>query len=97
MANTTAKYETIFIVNPKLDEENTKGIVEKFKTLIEANGELNEVDEWGRRRLAYEINDEREGYYVLINFQSNTDFPAELDRVYKITEGIMRSIIIVKE
>lgn len=97
MANVTAKYETIFIVSPKLDEEATKAIVERFKALIEANGTLNEVEEWGKRRLAYEINDEREGYYVLINFTAQTDFPAELDRVYKITEEIMRSIIIVKE
>lgn len=97
MANVTKKYETIFIVNPKLDEEATKGVIEKFKALIEANGTLNEVEEWGKRRLAYEIDDEREGYYVLMSFTSKTDFPAELDRVYKITEGIMRSIIIVKE
>lgn len=96
MAN-TSKYETIFIVNPKLDEESTKAVIERFTQLIEANGTIDEIDEWGRRRLAYEIDDEREGYYVLINFTSGTDFPAELDRVYKITEGIMRSIIIVKE
>lgn len=96
MAN-TAKYETIFIVNPKLDEETTKATVERFKSLIETNGTIDEIDEWGKRRLAYEINDEREGYYVLIRFTSGTELPAELDRVYKITEGIMRSIIINKD
>lgn len=96
MAN-TSKYETIFIVSPKLDEDATKAMVERFTQLIEANGTIDEVDEWGRRRLAYEIDDEREGYYVLVHFTSSPDFPAELDRVYKITEGIMRSIIIAKE
>lgn len=91
------KYETIFIVNPKFDEESTKAIVERFKQLITDNGTITEIDEWGKRRLAYEINDEREGYYVLINFTSEKEFPAELDRVYKITEGIIRSIIISKD
>jgi small subunit ribosomal protein S6 len=97
MANTSAKYETVFIIDPKFDEEATKGVIEKFKALIEASGTLDGVEEWGRRRLAYEINDEREGYYVLMNFTSKTDFPAELDRVYKITEGVMRSIIIARK
>lgn len=97
MATTISKYETIFIVSTSFDEESTRDIVNKFKELIEANGTLESVDEWGRRRLAYEINDERDGFYVLMNFTAPTTFPAELDRVYKITEGIMRSIIIVKE
>ena len=91
------KYETIFIIDPKLDEEATKAMVERFKGLIEQNATLEEVDEWGKRRLAYEINDEREGYYVLINFSSAPEFPAELNRIYKITDGIMRSIVIAKE
>lgn len=97
MATTISKYETIFIVSTSFDEESTRDIVNKFKELIEANGTLESVDEWGRRRLAYEINDERDGFYVLMNFTAPTTFPAELDRIYKITEGIMRSIIIVKE
>lgn len=97
MSKVVSKYETIFIVDPKIDEESTREIINKSKELIEANGTLDGVDEWGKRRLAYEINDEREGYYVLMNFTAPTSFPQELDRVYKITEGIMRSIIIVKE
>ena len=97
MAKIKGKYETIFIVSSLLDEESTAAVVERFKTLIEQNAEIGEVDEWGKRRLAYEINDEREGHYVLINFESDTDFPAELDRIYKITDGIMRSIIICKD
>ncbi len=91
------KYETIFVIDPKLDEEATKAMVERFKGLIEQNATLEEVDEWGKRRLAYEINDEREGYYVLINFASAPEFPAELNRIYKITDGIMRSIVVAKE
>ena len=91
------KYETIFIIDPKLDEEATKAMVERFKGLIEQNATLEEVDEWGKRRLAYEINDEREGYYVLINFSAAPEFPAELNRIYKITDGIMRAIVVAKE
>ena len=65
--------------------------------LIEANGTIDSIDEWGKRRLAYPINDEEEGVYTVINFTSEPSFPAELDRVYKITEGVMRSLIIAHE
>ncbi|MEG0091206.1 MAG: 30S ribosomal protein S6 [Oscillospiraceae bacterium] len=88
------KYESTMVISTKQDEETIKGLVEKFKTLIEANGTLVSVDEWGKRRLAYLINKESEGYYVLFTFESNSDFPAELDRVYKITEGLLRTMII---
>ena len=91
------KYETVFIVNPDLDEEKTQAVVDKFKSLIEEAGTIDAIDVWGKRKLAYEINDKTEGYYVLINFSAKPDFPAELDRVYKITEDIMRSLIIRKE
>jgi len=89
-------YETIFIVDTALGEEAVSSIVEKFKGLISSNGEIESVDEWGKRRLAYEINDLKEGFYVLINFKSEPTFPAELERVYKITEGLIRSIIVRK-
>ena len=81
------KYETIFVLDSTKTEDEITALVEKFKSLIEANGEIESVDEWGKRRLAYPINDLTEGYYVLINFKSGTDFPAELERVYGITEG----------
>ena len=97
MAKVNGKYETIFIVNPNLGEEAIAAIVEKFKTLIADNGTVESVDDWGKRRMAYEINDLREGYYTLIQFESAPNFPAELDRVYKITDGIMRSIIISRD
>ena len=80
-----------------LDDEATAALVGKFKSLIEANGTIDSIDEWGKRRLAYPINDENEGVYTVINFTSEPDFPAELDRVYKITEGVMRSLIVAKE
>ena len=72
-------------------------IRDRFKTLIEQNATLDSVDEWGKRRLAYPINDETDGYYVLYNFESAPSFIAELDRIYKITDGVLRSIIVRKE
>ena len=97
MPKITGKYETIFIVNATLTEEAIKGLVEKFTNLIAANGEIAKVEEWGKRRMAYAIDDMPEGYYTLVEFDSTPDFPAELDRVYKITDGIIRSIIVAKE
>lgn len=90
-------YETIFIVDATLDEETVTGLKDKFTSLIEKNGELESVDEWGKRRLAYEIKDRTEGFYTLVDFTSDSDFPKELDRQYKITEGILRTIIIRKD
>ena len=92
-----AKYETMLITTATLDDEAIAALVGKFKSLIEANGTIDSIDEWGKRRLAYPINDENEGIYTVINFTSEPDFPAELDRVYKITEGVMRSLIVAKE
>ena len=95
MAKTLANYELMYIIDLDKGEENITAIVEKFKTLIEANGTLNEQEEIGKRRLAYLINDKSDGYYVLVKFQSTPEFPAELDRVMNITDGIMRSLITV--
>ena len=96
MAKVNSSYETIFVVDLTLGEDGVKGLVEKFTSLIAANGEVSEVNEWGKRRLAYPINDMNEGYYVLVNFTAPAEFPAELERIFGITEGIMRSIIIKK-
>ena len=95
MAKTTEKYELMYIIDLDKGEEEISALVEKFKALIEANGTLLELEEMGRRKLAYLINDKPEGYYVLAKFQSAPEFPAELDRVLKITDGIMRSLITV--
>lgn len=97
MANVTGKYESVLIVSLKNGEEAVATTVEKFKALIEQNATLESVDEWGKRRLAYPINDETDGYYVLYNFESAPSFIAELDRIYKITDGVLRSIIVRKE
>ena len=91
------KYETLLVLNTKEVDEGNKALIEKFSNLIAQNGTVDNVDEWGKRRLAYEIDDETEGYYVQIDFTSEPEFPAELDRVYKITSGILRTLIIKKE
>ena len=96
MAKTTEKYEVLYVLNPNLSEEETQGVVEKFKTLIEQNGTVDEMDEWGKRKLAYEINYLTEGYYVLVKFTSGPEFPAELDRVLGITDGVIRSLVTLR-
>ena len=88
------KYESMVVISTIQDEEAIKGLVEKFSNLISANGTLVSVDEWGKRKLAYMINKETEGYYVLFTFECEAAFPAELDRVFKITEGLLRTMII---
>ena len=90
-------YETLFIVDVTAGEEAAKASVEKFASLIAANGEIVEKAEWGKRRLAYEINDMSEGYYVVITFKSAPDFPAELDRLFNIDETVMRSLVLKLE
>ncbi len=85
-----AKYETMLVTSAALDEEASTALVGKFKSLIEANGTIDSVDEWGKRRLAYPINDEVEGVYTVIQFTSEPSFPAELERIYKITDGVLR-------
>ena len=90
MAKITGKYEVLYIIDPAQGEEGIAALVEKFKAMVEAEGTLSEVNEWGKRRLAYPINDLTEGYYVLMNMETKPEFPAELERVMKITEGILR-------
>ena len=89
-------YETMVVVSLTKGEEFIQEMVAKFKTLVEENGTLESVDEWGKRKLAYPINDEPEGYYVLLNYTSGSEFPAEFERIVKITDGVLRSLIIKK-
>ncbi len=96
MAKTSEKYELMYIINPNLGEEEIAAVVEKFKALVEQNGTLDEMEEMGKRKLAYEINYISEGYYVLVKFTSAPAFPAELDRVLGITDGVMRSLITLR-
>ena len=86
----------MFVLSVSESEEATASLVERIKALVSANGTLDSVDEWGKRKLAYPINDETEGYYVLMNYSCEPEFPAELDRIAKITDGILRSLIIKK-
>ena len=97
MAEVINSYETVIVVSAKSGEELNISLIEKFKNLIAENGTVESVDEWGKRRFAYPIQKQTEGYYTLINFKSAADFTAELDRRYKITDGILRTIIIKKD
>jgi len=97
MAKTSANYELMYIIDAEQSEESIAAVVQKFKDLIEANGTINEHDEIGKKKLAYLIDDKPEGYYVLVKFASGPKFPAELDRVLRISDGIMRSLITLIE
>ena len=86
-------YELLFFVDPSLDPETRLAVMKRIDTTIAGGaGKVDSVDEWGKRRLAYEINDLNEGYYVLMDMECKPEFPAELERVMKITEGVMRCL-----
>ena len=89
-------YEIVMVFSLSKGDEAVEKLKTKFTDLIAKNGTLGEIEEWGKKKLAYEINYEAEGYYVLINFQSDEKFPAELDRVINITDGVLRSLIVAK-
>ncbi len=97
MAKINANYEVVIIFKPDLGEEATAALVERFKSLTEQHGSVSEVNEWGKRRLAYPIDDLNEGYYVLMTFTADPAFPAELDRVLRINDNVMRSLIVCKD
>ena len=90
-------YETIMIINSNLDEAATKASVEKITALINANGKVESVEEIGKKKLAYPIKKQAEGYYVLVNFTSNPEFINELDRVYNITDEVIKHIVVKKD
>ena len=91
MANS---YETMLVFSVANGDESVTALVEKFKALIEANGTIESVDEWGKRKLAYPINYINEGYYVLVDFEAAAELPAELERRFRIDENILRSIVV---
>ena len=97
MAKITGSYEAMVVFSTKAGDEAVAALVAKFKEMIEANAENLEVEEWGKRKLAYEIDYETEGYYVIYTFSSKPDFPAEYNRVLNITAGVLRSIVITKQ
>ena len=94
MEKILSSYETMFIVDCSESEGATAAVVAKFKSLIEANGTIEKIEEWGKRKLAYPINDMTEGYYVLVNYTAGPEFSEELSRVFNITEGVMRYLTI---
>ena len=91
-----AKYESTLVFSVKESEDKAKALVEKFKSYIEKSGTVENVDEWGKRRLAYPINYETEGYYVLYPYEAGVDFPAEFERVLNITDGVLRHLIVAR-
>lgn len=91
------KYESLFILRPDLEESKRVELIEKFKAIVNADGEMDTVEEWGMRKLAYEIEKFREGYYVLFNFRANTTLPAELERNFKIADEVVRYVVINRE
>ena len=92
------KYEAIFIQHPSLDEEVVKANIEKFKGVIEnGGGTVENVDVWGKRKLAYEIEKVNEGFYTLVEFTADPELPRELERIFRITDGVMRHIVVRKE
>ena len=94
MENITSKYEVIFVVDGTLAEEAATELINKFKGMIEANATIDDVQDWGKRKLAYPINDVTDGYYTLVHFTSAHDFPAELERNFNITDGILRALVV---
>jgi small subunit ribosomal protein S6 len=96
MAKLNENYEAVVIFSMKQGEESIKESVEKFASLISENGTLESTDEWGKRALAYEINDEAEGYYVLYTFNSAPSFPREFERRLRIADGVLRSLVVTR-
>jgi small subunit ribosomal protein S6 len=96
MAKINESYEAMVIFSSKLDEEAVNTLTAKFNDLIEANASDVTLSNWGKRKLAYPINDEPDGYYTLYTFTSTPDVPAEVERVLNITDGVLRSLVTVK-
>lgn len=98
MAKLSEKYEAVVVFSVKNGEEQIPALVTKFSDLLKAkNAEIENVDEWGKRRLAYAINYETEGYYVLYHFESTPDVPLEFERVINITDGVLRSLVVLRQ
>lgn len=96
MAKLNGAYESIVVFNTKVGDEGIEALKTKVKDLISANGTITNVEEWGKRKLAYPILDEVEGYYLFVEFTSAPEFPAELDRICKITDGVLRFLTVNK-
>ena len=91
------KYETVFIINPNVEESGVKALIEKFSTLINNDGKVEKVDELGKRKLAYEIKKFKEGIYVAVSFEANPQLIKELERIYRITDDVIKFIVVRKD
>lgn len=97
MAKTGEKYEAVLVFSLKNGEDAVKALVTKFSDLIKEHAELVDIDEWGKRKLAYDINYESEGYYVIYHFDAKPEFPDEFERVINITDGVLRSLVVLRK
>ncbi|MFF2889208.1 30S ribosomal protein S6 [Paenibacillus sp. NPDC057967] len=88
------KYEVMYIISPNVEQENVQAFVDKFNGIISNGGEVTKTDVIGKRRLAYEINKIRDGYFVLVHFNATTEVVNELDRIMKITDEVIRTLIV---
>jgi len=91
------KYESVIIINPNLEGEALKALIEKISNLINKNGKVDSVEEVGVKKLAYEIKKNKEGYYVVLKFEANPEFISELERVYRITDEVIKFIVVKEE
>ena len=91
------KYESVIIINPNLEAEAIKGLIEKISNLINNNGTVASVEEIGKKKLAYEIKKNKEGYYIIIKFEAKPELITELERVYRITDEIIKFIVVKEE
>ena len=91
------KYESVVIINPNLEAESIKALIEKFSNLINSNGTVSSVEELGKKRLAYEIKKLNEGYYIVVKFEAKPELITELERVYRITDEVMKFIVVKEE
>ncbi len=91
------KYESVIIINPNLETESIKVLIEKFSNLINNNGKVSSVEEIGKKKLAYEIKKNKEGYYIVFKFESKPEAIAELERIYRITDEIIKFIVVKEE
>ena len=91
------KYESVIIVNPNLEEESVKNLIKKFSDLINTDGNVTSVEEMGKRKLAYEIKKQKEGFYIVFKFEAKPELISELERNYRITDEVMKFIVIKEE
>ena len=91
------RYETVFIINPNVEETGVKALIKKFSDVINNAGKVENVEEMGKRKLAYEIKKNKEGYYVVINFEAQPELIKELERIYRITDEVIKFIVVRKD